>query len=92
MVGEAVQQSPGQAFRAEYLRPLIERQVAGHQDRAPLVALAEDFEQQLGAGLRERHEAEFVDDQKVILCQLLRKRLVWLPCLRPQMSDSVHDR
>ena len=26
MVGEAVQQSPGQAFRAEYLRPLIERQ------------------------------------------------------------------
>ena len=71
MVGEAVQQSPGQAFRAEYLRPLIERQVGGHQDRAPLVALAEDFEQQLGAGLRERHEAEFVDDQKVILCQLL---------------------
>ena len=53
MVGEAVQQSPGQAFRAEYLRPLIERQVGGHQDRAPLVALAEDFEQQLGAGLRE---------------------------------------
>ena len=41
MVGEAVQQSPGQAFRAEYLRPLIERQVGGHQDRAPLVALAE---------------------------------------------------
>ena len=37
MVGEAVQQSPGQAFRAEYLRPLIERQVGGHQDRAPLV-------------------------------------------------------
>ena len=51
MVGEAVQQSPGQTFRAEYLRPLIERQVGGHQDRAPLVALAEDFEQQLGAGL-----------------------------------------
>ena len=25
MVGEAVQQSPGQAFRAEYLRPLIEQ-------------------------------------------------------------------
>ena len=55
MVGEAVQQSPGQAFRAEYLRPLIERQVGGHQDRAPLVALAEDFEQQLGAGLSWSH-------------------------------------
>ena len=24
--------------------------------------------------------------------QLHGKRLVWLPCLRPQMSDSVHDR
>ena len=23
---------------------------------------------------------------------IYRKRLVWLPCLRPQMSDSVHDR
>ena len=44
MVGEAIQQSSGQTFRAEYLRPLIERQVGGHQDRAPLVALAEDFE------------------------------------------------
>ena len=58
MVGEAVQQSPGQTFRAEYLGPFIERQVGGHQDRAPLVALAEDFEQQLGSGLRERNEAE----------------------------------
>ena len=41
---EAASVCPGQAFRAEYLRPLIERQVGGHQDRAPLVALAEDFE------------------------------------------------
>ena len=62
--------APVRRSGAEYLRPLIERQVGGHQDRAPLVALAEDFEQWLGSGLRERHEAEFVDDQKVILCQL----------------------
>ena len=54
VVGEAVQLSPGQMFRAEYLGPLIERQVGGHQDRAPLVALAEDFEQQLGAGRGRR--------------------------------------
>ena len=90
MVGEAVQQSPGQAFRAEYLRPLIERQVAGHQDRAPLVALAEDFEQQLGAGLRERHEAEFVDDQKVILCQLLlqAQQAFFIPGLHQFMNQG----
>ena len=90
MVGEAVQQSPGQAFRAEYLRPLIERQVGGHQDRAPLVALAEDFEQQLGAGLRERHEAEFVDDQKVILCQLLlqAQQAFFIPGLHQFMNQG----
>ena len=51
MVGEAVQQSPGQAFRAEYLRPLSNGKL---EVRAPLVALAEDFQQLL----RERHEAE----------------------------------
>ena len=87
---EAVQQSPGQAFRAEYLRPLIERQVGGHQDRAPLVALAEDFEQQLGAGLRERHEAEFVDDQKVILCQLLlqAQQAFFIPGLHQFMNQG----
>ena len=27
-----------------------------------------------------------------LIDEILRKRLVWLPCLRPQMSDSVHDR
>jgi hypothetical protein len=31
MVGEPIQQSPGQAFGAEYLGPFIERQIAGHQ-------------------------------------------------------------
>ena len=34
----------------------------------------------LSAGLRRRFSPVF------------SKRLVWLPCLRPQMSDSVHDR
>ena len=70
--------------------PLIERQVGGHQDRAPLVALAEDFEQQLGAGLRERHEAEFVDDQKVILCQLLlqAQQAFFIPGLHQFMNQG----
>ena len=60
MVGEAVQQSPGQAFRAEYLRPLTNGKLKVTRIEPRLVALAEDLEQQLGAGLRERHEAEFV--------------------------------
>ena len=56
----------------------------------PLVALAEDFEQQLGAGLRERHEAEFVDDQKVILCQLLlqAQQAFFIPVLHQFMNQG----
>ena len=51
MMGEPVQQRPGQAFGAEYLGPLIEWQVGGHQDRATFVTLAEDLEQEFGTGL-----------------------------------------
>jgi hypothetical protein len=40
VVGEAVEQSPGQAFAAQDLGPLVEWQVAGHQGGAALVALA----------------------------------------------------
>ena len=62
---------PGQAFRAEYLGPFVERQIAGHQSGAALVTLAEHLEQKFGAGFTEWHEAEFVDDQQAVLGQLL---------------------
>ena len=65
MVGEPVQQRPGQAFRAEYLGPFVERQITGHQSGAALVTLAEHLEQKLRAGFTEWHEAEFVDDQQL---------------------------
>ena len=35
VVGEAVQQGSGEAFRAEDLGPLVEGQIGGHQDGAP---------------------------------------------------------
>ncbi len=35
---------------------------------------------------------EVRDWQSRALERMYRKRLVWLPCLRPQMSDSIHDR
>ena len=50
VVGETVQQRSGQAFRPEDLGPLVEGQVGGHQDGAPLVALAEDLEEQFRPG------------------------------------------
>ena len=41
---------------------------------------------------RSYEKAAMVFDPMHFLPLLERKRLVWLPCLRPQMSDSVHDR
>ena len=71
VVGEAIEERAGEALGAEHLGPFVEGQIGGDQGRAPLVALAEHLEQQLGAGLRQRHEAEFVDDQKLVGGELL---------------------
>ena len=75
VMGQAVQNGAGEAFRAEDLGPFIEWQVGGDDDRAALVALGDDLEQQLGAGLAERNEAEFVDDQQVLAGQQLLQTL-----------------
>ena len=45
VMGEAVQQRAGEAFRSEHRGPLIEGEVGCDQDGAPLVALAEDLEE-----------------------------------------------
>ena len=52
VMGQPVEERPGQAFGAEGLGPFLEGQVAGDQRGAALVALRDQFEQQLGAGLR----------------------------------------
>jgi hypothetical protein len=43
----------------------VEGQVGGNQDRAALIALAEDVQEQLGSGLGQGHEAQFVDDEEL---------------------------
>ena len=63
-MSETVQQGAGQPLRAEDLRPLVEGQVGGDQDRPSLVALTEDLEEELSAGLGERDEAQLVDDEQ----------------------------
>ena len=60
---EAVEERASEPFGAEHGCPLVERQIARDQRAATLVALAEDLEQELSPGRRERHIAEFVDDQ-----------------------------
>ena len=65
-VGEAIEERTGEGLGAEHLGPFVERQVGGHRDGAAFVTLAEDLEQQLGANLGQRHEAEFTDDQELV--------------------------
>ena len=62
---EPVQQCSRQPLGSECFGPFVERQVAGDQRGAALIAAAEDLEQQFGSGLGQRHEAQFVDDQKL---------------------------
>ena len=69
MVGETIEECSGKPFRAKDLGPLVEGQVGGYQDRASLVALAEHLEEQLGPGLGQGHEAQFVNDQQLETCQ-----------------------
>ena len=61
VVGQPIEQGAGQAFGCEYAGPFVERQIAGDDGAGALVTLAEHLEQQLAAGLGERHVAEFVD-------------------------------
>src|SRR5215207_6931952 len=70
MMGKTIEQSAGQPLGAKHAGPFVERQIAGHDGRAPLVTLAEDLEQQLGAGLRQRYIAKLVDDQQLVAGEL----------------------
>ena len=55
MVGESVQQRPGEPLGAEHVGPLVKGEVGGDQDGSPFVALAEDLEEQsLFAGPHRR--------------------------------------
>src|SRR6516165_8190802 len=70
VVGQPVKQRTGQPLRPEHARPLVERQIAGDDGGAALVTLTEDLEQELGAGRRQRHITEFVNDQQLVASEL----------------------
>src|SRR5690606_40499326 len=73
VMGQPVEQCAGEALGAEGLGPFIEGQIAGNQGRAALVTLRDQLEQQFGAGLGQRHKAQFVDDQQLVTGHLLLK-------------------
>jgi hypothetical protein len=64
VVDQPVEQRAGEPLRPQHLRPVLEWQVRGDDDRAAFVALREGLEQQLGTGRRQRHIAKLVDDQQ----------------------------
>ena len=57
VVGEPVQQRAGEALRTKQFGPFAEGEVGGDQDGAPLVALAEDLEEQFRPGGGQGDEA-----------------------------------
>ena len=50
VVGETVEQGPGQALGSEHLGPFVEGKIAGQQCGATLVTLTEYLEQKFGPG------------------------------------------
>ncbi len=58
---EAVEQGCGQLLAAEDLHPLAEGEVGGDDRGASLVAVAQQVEEQLAAGLIEGDEAQLVN-------------------------------
>ena len=65
MVHDAVDDGRGGGRIQEHLGPAGERQIGRHDQAPALVAAADEAEQQVGAGLVERHVAALVDDDHV---------------------------
>ena len=61
VVGEPIEQRAGQPLGPKHAGPFVKRQIGGDNNRAALVTLAEDLEQEFRAGGRQRYIAELVD-------------------------------
>jgi hypothetical protein len=55
--------TPGSVSPRERGGPLVERQVRGHDGRATLIALIDELEKRLGAGLGKWDKVKFINDQ-----------------------------
>jgi len=68
-MGQTVQQRAGEARVAKDLGPFGEGQVGGHDQRTPQVLLADEGEEHLRSTPAEGHEADFVQDDQLLLRQ-----------------------
>ena len=90
VMSEPVEQRAGEALRSEHGGPFVKRQVRGDDSRAAFVTLREDVEQQFGAGARERHITQLVDDQQLHGLQL-RLQLQQAALVSRFAQQSGHD-
>ena len=63
---QTVQEADGGGVLGQEPAPLVERPVAGHAESAAFVGGGDEPEQQLGAGVVEGGEADFVDEDEVV--------------------------
>jgi hypothetical protein len=66
-----VRRSRSEPFRAEDRGPFIEWQVAGDKRGAALIALAEHLKEEFRTDSRERHVAQFVNNQQFDCIEVL---------------------
>lgn len=64
-MGEPIQVGAGEALGDEDLGPLLERELGGDHEALPLVGLADEVEQDRGAGSAHRDVGWLAEDQKV---------------------------
>ena len=80
MVREAVQQGGGHLGIAENGRPFAESEIGRDDDRGAFVEAADQVEQELSAGLRERQVAESKRTRQVLDTDA---GAAWKPSNRP---------
>ena len=74
-VCEPIQEGSCESLRAKHLGPLLEREVRGKHEAVLLVCPADHLEEELGAGLGERHIAELIEEQEMKALQLFVEAL-----------------
>ena len=71
MMGQTVEQRGRHLGVAKNTRPLAECEICRHDHRGLLIEAADQLEQQLPAGLRERQIAELVEDNEILAAQIV---------------------
>jgi hypothetical protein len=66
VVEESVEEADGGGVLGQEAAPLVEGPVAGDAERAAFAGGGDEPEQQLGAGVVERREPDFVDQEQVV--------------------------